>query len=37
VQAIRAVDGRGLGEAPGPLTIAAAAAFADLLAHDLDP
>jgi branched-chain amino acid aminotransferase len=37
VQAIRAVDGGMLGHAPGPLTAAAAAAFDDLLARDLDP
>jgi branched-chain amino acid aminotransferase len=38
VQPIRAVDGRPLTACPGPLTIAAAAAFADLLAGaELDP
>jgi branched-chain amino acid aminotransferase len=37
VQAIQSVDGRALPAAPGPLTSAAAAAFADLLARDLDP
>jgi branched-chain amino acid aminotransferase len=36
VQAIAVIDGRPL-PAPGPLTTAAAAAFADLLARDLDP
>ncbi len=36
VQAIASIDGRALA-APGPLTTAAAAAFADLLARDLDP
>jgi len=37
VQPIRAVDGRVLPAAPGPLSAAAAAAFAALVAHDLDP
>jgi branched-chain amino acid aminotransferase len=39
VQAISSVDGRPLGATPGPgpCTVAAAAAFADLLAHTLDP
>jgi branched-chain amino acid aminotransferase len=37
VQAIGSVDGHELGDAPGPLTRAAAAAFAGLLARDLDP
>lgn len=37
VQAIRAVDGVVLAAAPGPLTVAAAAALADLQAADLDP
>jgi branched-chain amino acid aminotransferase len=37
VQPIRAVDGVPLPSAPGPLTAAAAAAFADLVARDLDP
>lgn len=37
VQGIRAVDGRALGAAPGPLTQAAAAAFAALYDGDLDP
>lgn len=37
VQAIRAVDGVVLPAAPGPLTTAAAEAFADLLGRDLDP
>ena len=37
VQPIRAVDGDPLGAAPGPLTVAAATAFADLVARDLDP
>lgn len=37
VQPIRAVDGRLLPMAPGPLTAAAAAAFTDLVARDLDP
>jgi len=37
VQPIRAVDGRPLPAAPGPLTAAAAAAFADLVARELDP
>ena len=37
VQAIDKVDGTPLLAAPGPLTAAAAAAFADLLARDLDP
>lgn len=37
VQPIRAVDGRRLTAAPGPRTESAAAAFADLVARDLDP
>jgi len=37
VQAIGRVDGRELGAAPGPVTSAAAEAFAALLARDLDP
>jgi branched-chain amino acid aminotransferase len=37
VQGIRAVDGRALPAAPGPLTVAAAAAFAALFEGDLDP
>ena len=37
VQPIRAVDGRTLPECPGPLTRAAAGAFAALVARDLDP
>jgi branched-chain amino acid aminotransferase len=37
VQAIHAVDGHPLVEAPGPLTKSAADAFGDLLARDLDP
>lgn len=37
VQGIRAVDGVTLPQCPGPLTLAAAAAFADLMAGDLDP
>jgi branched-chain amino acid aminotransferase len=37
VQPVRAVDGRVLATAPGPLTAAAAAAFGDLVARDLDP
>ncbi len=37
VQAISAVDGRPLASAPGPLTEAAATAYAELLAADLDP
>jgi len=37
VQAIRSVDDHDLGAAPGPLTTAAATAFAALLARDLDP
>ncbi len=37
VQPIRAIDGRVLSAAPGPLTQAAAAAFAQLLRRDLDP
>ena len=37
VQAIAAVDGRPLPTAPGPLTIAAAAAFTSLVAADPDP
>lgn len=37
VQPVRAIDGRVLPAVPGPLTAAAASAFADLLARDLDP
>lgn len=37
VQPIRAVDGRALPSAPGPLTSEAAAAFAALVERDLDP
>ncbi len=37
VQPIRGVDGRALHACPGPLTAAAAAAFRDLMARDLDP
>ena len=37
VQPIAAIDGRVLDAAPGPLTEAAAAAFAQLLRRDLDP
>ncbi|HVM09558.1 MAG TPA: aminotransferase class IV [Acidimicrobiales bacterium] len=37
VQPIRAVDGRGLPAAPGPLTTAAAEAFTALVQRDLDP
>ena len=37
VQPIRAVDGRVLPAAPGPLTTAAAAAFDAVVARDLDP
>ena len=37
VQAIGALDGRPLPTAPGPLTTAAAAAFAAIVAADLDP
>lgn len=37
VQAIGEVDGHRLPSAPGPLTEAASAAFADLVATDLDP
>ncbi len=37
VHPIRAVDGRTLPESPGPLTRAAAGAFAALVARDLDP
>jgi branched-chain amino acid aminotransferase len=37
VQPVRAVDGKALAGAPGPLTAAAASAFADLVARDLDP
>jgi branched-chain amino acid aminotransferase len=37
VQPIRAVDGHLLAACPGPLTAAAAAAFRQLLARDLDP
>jgi branched-chain amino acid aminotransferase len=37
VQAISAVDGRELPTAPGPITERLTAAFADLVARDLDP
>ena len=37
VQPIRTVDGTVLAAAPGPLTKAAADAFADLVARNLDP
>jgi branched-chain amino acid aminotransferase len=37
VQPVSAVDGRALASCPGPLTAAAAAAFADLQARTLDP
>ena len=37
VHPIRSVDGAALPSCPGPLTTAAAAAFKDLLARDLDP
>jgi branched-chain amino acid aminotransferase len=37
VQPVRAVDGRPLPAVPGPLTAAAASAFAGLVARDLDP
>jgi branched-chain amino acid aminotransferase len=37
VQPIRAVDGAPLPQCPGPVTAAAAAAFAELVARDLDP
>lgn len=37
VQPISAVDGRRLASCPGPFTLRAAAAFADLVASDLDP
>ena len=37
VQAILRVDGASLAAAPGPLTVAAATAFSDLLRRDLDP
>ncbi len=37
VQPIRAVDGRILPAAPGPLTLDAATAFAELVGRDLDP
>jgi branched-chain amino acid aminotransferase len=37
VQPVRAVDGRLLAVAPGPLTEAAASAFRDLVGRDLDP
>ena len=37
VQPVRAIDGRVLPAAPGPLTAAAASAFADLLSRDPDP
>jgi branched-chain amino acid aminotransferase len=37
VQPVRAVDGRRLATCPGPLTVAAAGAFRDLLDGNLDP
>lgn len=37
VQPVRAIDGRVLPSAPGPQTNAAATAFAELVARDLDP
>lgn len=37
VQPVRNVDGRPLGSVPGPLTLAAAAAFADLVVREPDP
>lgn len=37
VQPIRAIDGRVLAAAPGPLTLDAATVFAELVARDLDP
>jgi branched-chain amino acid aminotransferase len=37
VQAIATIDGRSLPAAPGPLTLAAAAAFAELAGRDVDP
>jgi len=37
VQPIHSIDGRPLATTPGPLTSVAAAAFADLMARDLDP
>lgn len=37
VQPIRAIDGRVLPAAPGPLTKSAMSAFADLVSRDLDP
>ncbi len=37
VQPVRAIDGRVLPAGPGPLTTAAASAFAELLARELDP
>jgi branched-chain amino acid aminotransferase len=37
VQGIATIDGRPLRSAPGPLTLAASAAFAELMARDLDP
>ncbi len=37
VQPIRAVDGRPLGAAPGPLTRAAVEALADVVTRDVDP
>ncbi|MGQ0519820.1 MAG: aminotransferase class IV [Actinomycetota bacterium] len=37
VQAIHAIDGRPLPAAPGPLTAAAGAAFAAIVAGDIDP
>jgi branched-chain amino acid aminotransferase len=37
VQAIRRVDGRRLGAAPGPVTLAVGRAYSELLARDPDP
>lgn len=37
VQPIASVDGAALGSVPGPFTAAAAAAFTDLMAYELDP
>jgi branched-chain amino acid aminotransferase len=37
LQPISAVDGRALPAAPGPVTTAAAEAFAALVARDMDP
>ena len=37
VQPIRAVDGKSLGAAPGPLTEAASSGLADLVLRDIDP